>query len=47
MASGTAQLEAWEREETAARWHPQIGWFCAHLNADAILELKAVGREHD
>ena len=25
-------VEEWERAETAARWHPQVGWFSAHLN---------------
>jgi hypothetical protein len=41
------RVERWEQADTAARWHPQIGWFPAHLNAEAVLELKALGREHD
>jgi hypothetical protein len=36
-------VEEWERAETAARWHPEVGWFSAHLNIDAVLELKALG----
>lgn len=47
MPRAATQLESWEREETAARWHPDIGWFCAHLCPEAILQLKDVGRVDD
>lgn len=29
--------------ECAARWHPELGWFDAALNVEALLELKALG----
>lgn len=41
------RVEKWEQADTAARWHPQIGWFPANLNVEAVLELKRLGREYD
>ena len=38
-------VEQWERADTAARWHPEIGWLPAHLNVEAVLELKRLGVE--
>lgn len=33
--------------ECAARWHPDTGWIDADLDPEAVIALKALGREHD
>jgi len=38
----------WENgSDAAARWRPDIGWFQPALDPEAILDLKAAGRQHD